>query len=126
MKIMLFGEKLKEESSFTDFLKKYHKVVFCSKREEEAHTQLQSNVIGAVVALDEDFSFIKELISQYPMVNYALLSSQASHVFHEMTEGYGIFMQLPLSPTKDDALEMMNKLDGLSVGFATQKEGKVS
>jgi len=71
---------------------------------------LQSQEVDAVIATEQDLPLVKTLVSTFPMVNYALMSSSDSHDFHELTEGYGIFMQLPTNLHKNDVTEMINKL----------------
>ncbi len=74
---------------------------------------LTSENIETVLAQERDLPLIKEIIKLFPMLNYGVISSKSSEVFHELTEGYGIFMQLPAPPHKKDADDMLAKLQHL-------------
>ncbi len=79
---------------------------------------LESQGIDAVIATDQDLPFIKKMVSAFPMINYALISSCDTHDFHEITEGYGIFMQLPTSLHQSDVdllIHNLKKIQSLSV-----------
>ena len=71
---------------------------------------LRSQEVDAVIATEQDLLLVKTLVSAFPMVNYALMSSSDSQDFHELTEGYGIFMQLPTTLLENDVSEMINNL----------------
>ena len=71
---------------------------------------LRSLEVDAVIATEQDLLLVKTLVSAFPMVNYALMSSSDSQDFHELTEGYGIFMQLPTTLLENDVSEMINNL----------------
>ncbi|CAG35067.1 hypothetical protein [Desulfotalea psychrophila] len=64
---------------------------------------------AAVVLIAENLDsqsgldFAKEIVPMNPFINYALQSSLPSEKFHDVTEGYGLFMQLPLDPGAEDA-----------------------
>jgi hypothetical protein len=47
------------------------------------------------------------------MINCAVLNSLPSDEFHEVSEGLGVFAQLPLRPSKDDAENLLNRLKNL-------------
>jgi hypothetical protein len=54
--------------------------------------------------------FIKDLVAANPFVNCALSSPLSHEAFHEATEGYGVFMQLPVPPTARSAHDMIDHL----------------
>ena len=65
-------------------------------------------VVLVAEALDTQsgVDFVKEIVPTNPFINYALQSSLPSEEFHDVTEGYGVFMQLPLNPGPEDAEQM--------------------
>jgi len=83
---------------------------------EQAWAYLKRNKVEVVV-VDErlqdstGIGFIKELVPRNPFINCALVSSLPNDLFHEVTEGYGVFMQLPVRPTAQSAKEMIEQLD---------------
>ncbi len=90
--------------------------ISCFKSAQQAWSYLQDNKIDVVVADDllqdsTGLEFIKELVPRNPFVNCALISPLSHDEFHEVTEGYGIFMQLPVEPTAQLAYEMIDHLD---------------
>ena len=62
--------------------------------------------IGDMTGLE----FIKTAIAQKPMINYAAVSSLLPDDFHEVSEGLGILMQLPVNPGQKDAQELLERL----------------
>ena len=64
--------------------------------------------------------FIKTVIAIKPMINCAAVSSFLPDDFHEVSEGLGILMQLPVNPGHKYAgklLERLNKI--LDIAAAT-------
>jgi len=60
--------------------------------------------------------FVKQLVKVNPLANTAIAGSLADEVFHEVTEGLGVLMQLPTQPTEQDAealLAVLAKISGL-------------
>ncbi|MDX2498905.1 MAG: response regulator [Deltaproteobacteria bacterium] len=62
--------------------------------------------IGDMTGLE----FIKTAIAQKPMINYAAVSSLLPDDFHEVSEGLGTLMQLPVNPGQKDAQELLERL----------------
>jgi len=61
-------------------------------------------------------AFVKQLVKVNPLANTAIVGSLADEVFHEVTEGLGVLMQLPTLPTEQDAeamLVVLAKISGL-------------
>lgn len=82
---------------------------------EQVWTFMQSTKIDVAVVSDllqdcTGLQFIKKLVTKNPLVNCALISSLSHDEFHEATEGYGIFMQLPVNPTPQSANDMIEHL----------------
>ncbi len=55
--------------------------------------------------------FAKKLIAKNPMLNIALVSGLSAKDFHEVSEGLGILMQLPVLPQKSDAEKLLERLN---------------
>ena len=55
--------------------------------------------------------FIRQVVSKKPMVNSAAISSLPPEDFHEVSEGLGILMQLPVGPNEADAARLLKHLD---------------
>jgi len=90
---------------------------------EDAWQSLGNCRVDVVVA-DEQLvdgsalPFVKELISRYPLINCAMVSNLSTEDFHEMTEGLGVFMQLPKSPGAGEALKMVRLLASIDALLA--------
>ncbi|MGD2149831.1 MAG: response regulator [Desulfobacterales bacterium] len=67
------------------------------------------NELGDMTGLE----FAEKLLRVNPMINCAVLNSLPSDEFHEVSEGLGVFAQLPLRPSKDDAENLLNRLKNL-------------
>lgn len=85
----------------------HHRVLHCS-RPEEVYAAIGAEQIDGVIVDDEveggtGLDFIRELVPRHPCINCALVSSLYTDEFHEATEGYGVFMQIPLHPGLDEA-----------------------
>jgi hypothetical protein len=57
--------------------------------------------------------FMKKLLSINPMINCAAVSLLSPEEFHEASEGLGVLMQLPVSPGKQDAQNLLQRLNDL-------------
>jgi CheY-like chemotaxis protein len=69
--------------------------------------------------------FCEEVIAQNPMVNLAAVSTLSPADFHETSEGMGILMQLPVSPTQKHAEKLLNQLSTI-LGLAERIEFKIN
>ncbi|NNK57005.1 MAG: hypothetical protein HKP44_06800 [Desulfofustis sp.] len=84
-----------------------HRILHCSKPEEVYDAIAAARVDGVIV--DEEveggtgLDFIREFTPRHPFINCALVSSLYPHEFHEATEGFGIFMQIPPRPGRKEA-----------------------
>ncbi len=84
-----------------------HYVHYCSRPEEVYQAIAAGNVDGVIV--DEEveggtgLDFIREFTPRNPVINCALVSSLYADEFHEATEGYGVFMQIPPHPGHQEA-----------------------
>ena len=67
------------------------------------------NELGDMTGLE----FAEKLLRVNPMINCAVLNSLPSDEFHEVSEGLGVFAQLPLRPAKEDAVNLLKRLKNL-------------
>ena len=58
---------------------------------------------------------VNQLIRRNPMINCSMVSGMEHDAFHEATEGLGILMQLPPSPSAEDARALLAKIDSIAV-----------
>jgi DNA-binding NtrC family response regulator len=117
LNVILLG---KEASSLANvasvLMEQRHFHVTCFTAAEEVWTYLQSNKLDVAVVSEvlqdcTGLQFIKNLVTKHPFVNCALTSPLSKDQFHEETEGYGVFMQLPVNPSAQSAGEMIEHLD---------------
>ena len=69
------------------------------------------------VAEGSGLDLIKQLVKKNPFINTALVSPLSHEDFHEVTEGFGVFMQLSPQPGKGDAdtfCELLAKIYGIN------------
>lgn len=83
---------------------------------DQAWNYMSSNKIDVAVVSEElqdctGLQFVKNLVAANPFVNCALASPLSHDVFHEVTEGYGVFMQLQVPPTAQSACDMIELLE---------------
>jgi len=91
---------------------------------EEALSLVRENRADVVIAADVlsdglALPFVQELMREHPLINCAMVSSLSPEDFHELTEGLGLFMQLPLHPGAEEAKKMIQFLDSISALMAT-------
>lgn len=58
----------------------------------------------------EPLRLVQELLRVNAMVNTAVISSLGDKEFHDVSEGLGILVQLPLMPNSGDAVELLRRL----------------
>lgn len=74
-----------------------------------------------LVAVDEKLGdmtgleFLKKLLSINPMVNSALANPLPPEEFHEVSEGMGVLVQLPVKPGKDQAEKLVQCLEKVTL-----------
>ncbi len=84
-------------------------------RENRADVVIAAEVLSDGLAVP----FVQELMRKHPLINCAMVSSLSPEDFHELTEGLGLFMQLPLHPGAEEAKKMIQFLDSISALMAT-------
>ncbi len=87
---------------------------------KEALENVEKNNIDVVVTdaelMDgEPLALVNELMQEKPLINCAMVSSLSPEDFHEYTEGFGVFMQLPPNPGEKEAEKMLGILDSIDV-----------
>lgn len=85
-----------------------HHRVACFSRPEEVYEAVAAAKVDGVIVDEEvegttGLEFIQEFTPRNPFINCALVSSLYTYEFHEATEGYGVFMQLPTHPGRKEA-----------------------
>jgi hypothetical protein len=53
---------------------------------------------------------VEAVTTQSPMTNCAITGTMDKKQFHDVYEGYGVLMQLPVQPGQDDARNLENQL----------------
>lgn len=106
---------------FVDALQDTGRVILTEVDSAAAARQfLEDNRVAAVL-IDADLAdgrrgadFLREVSMGHPFVNTALVSGLSAEDFHESTEGFGVFMQLPTVPDGRTVTEFLEKLDIIS------------
>jgi hypothetical protein len=116
MKIVYLGQEVPTDQPFFAHLRDNAELLTCMPQKGMVESVLGSQKINAVIGLENQLDMMKSIIRQFPLSNYALMSSLATDDFHEVTEGYGFFMQLPLSPSQKDAEHFFQLLEAITFG----------
>jgi len=66
--------------------------------------------------------FAGRLLSVNPMINCASVSRLSPEKFHEISEGLGLMVQLPIQPGKEHAEELLQRLKNLKMLMAGVKD----
>lgn len=119
--ILLVGKDPASLAVFTDELSRDEGLKVSSVGSgQQAWDFLGGNKVDVVVA-DEELAdgpgllFVRELTKRQPLINCAMVSPLDPEEFHEVTEGLGVFMQLPVSPGTDEAAKMLQLLESINV-----------
>ncbi|MFT5699486.1 MAG: two-component SAPR family response regulator [Desulforhopalus sp.] len=73
-------------------------------------------VVGSKLDDGSSLDFAKKLMRTHPLINCAMVSSLPHDEFHEVTEGYGLFMQVEEKAGIQEAarmVELYNSITGL-------------
>jgi DNA-binding response OmpR family regulator len=94
------------------------------KSGEEAFSLVRENRADVVIAAEVlsdglAIPFVQDLMRKHPLINCAMISSLPPEDFHELTEGLGLFMQLPINPGAEEADKMVQFLDSISALMGT-------
>ena len=120
MLLIIASEEIDTAQPFYTYLGSLNKILLNLPVEEEITALLTTEKIDAVIGFEHDLELIKRIIVRFPMLNYALVSRATADDFHEMTEGYGFFYQLPETPGLDHAQELMAILEKISISIPDQ------
>lgn len=77
-----------------------------------ANGEVDAVIVDDVLRGASGLDFIKELVRRNPFVNCALVSSLHPREFHEITEGLGVFLQLPGRPGPREAGDISAQICG--------------
>ena len=94
------------------------------KSGEEALSLVRENRADVVIAAEVlsdglAIPFVQDLMRKHPLIKCAMISSLPPEDFHELTEGLGLFMQLPINPGAEEAAKMVQFLDSISALMGT-------
>lgn len=86
---------------------------------KEALSLVADNKADVVIAAEHlidgpALPFVEILMKEYPLINCGMVSPLPPKEFHEVTEGLGLFMQLPLKPGAQEAKKMIQFLESIS------------
>ncbi len=115
MKVIYLSQEVDLNTAFFAHLHSKAELLSCTPQQDRIESMLGSQKIDAVIGTEAQLDMMKSLIQQFPMINYALISSLGADDFHEATEGYGFFMQLPHAPQREDAEKLIQLLIRISV-----------
>lgn len=117
--ILLVGKDPASLAVFADALSRDEGIKVSSVASgQRAWDFLGGNKVDVVVA-DEELAdglglpFVRELTRRQPLINCAMVSPLDPEEFHEVTEGLGVFMQLPVSPGTEEAAKMLRLLESI-------------
>ena len=90
----------------------------------ELLTMVDSEKVDVVVMAEElgdgaAMSFAPGFVKKQPLINCAMMSNLDPEDFHEETEGLGIFMQLPVCPGAEEAVNMLEYLKSIDALFSS-------
>ncbi len=124
MLLIISSKEIDTAQPFYTYLSSLNKILLTLPVEEVITELLTTEKIDAVIGFEHDLELIKSTIVRFPMLNYALLSRATAEDFHEMTEGYGFFYQLPETPGLDHGQELMAILEKISISVADQQHSE--
>jgi len=119
IKILLVTSEKEPFSEFVGVLKQKHDVALSRVATgQEALKAISDNPVDLVVVNENigdmtGIEFMKKLLPINPMINSAAVSPLSPEEFHEASEGLGVLMQLPVSPGKLDAENLLQRLNDL-------------
>jgi DNA-binding NtrC family response regulator len=70
-------------------------------------------VVDARISTDEGKQLVRDTLMANAMIISVVLSDTAEERFHENMEGLGVLMQLPLTPTKNDAQALWERYQAI-------------
>ena len=119
IKILLVTSEKESFSEFAVVLKQKDDVELSrAATGQEALEVLSESPVDLVIVNEKigdmtGIEFMKKLLPINPMINSAAVSPLSPEEFHEASEGLGVLMQLPVSPGKLDAENLLQRLNDL-------------
>lgn len=119
IKLLLVTSEKDPFSEFVSVLKNKGDVeLFWTSTGQEALAVVSENPVDLVIVDDNigdmtGIEFMKKLLPINPMINYAAVSPLAHEEFHEVSEGLGVLMQLPVGPGEFEAEDLLKRLKNL-------------
>jgi len=119
IKILLVTPETESFSEFAGVLKQKDDVELSrAATGQEALEVLSESPVDLVIVNEKigdmtGIEFMKKLLMINPMINCAAVSPLSPEKFHEASEGLGVLMQLPVSPGKLDAENLLQRLNDL-------------
>ncbi len=116
IRILLIGSDFNTISNVTNILKKHHNIeIIKSLSGKEALEKIKNEpydlvIIDEVIKDMPGLKIAKQIVTSNPFLNCTLISSLSPKEFHEATEGLGLLMQLPLSPTDNHIESLLSHL----------------
>ena len=89
---------------------------------KEAEVLLNGHALDMAL-IDEEMtdgsglSFVQQIARKHPFVNTGLVSSLDPKVFHDVTEGLGVFFQIPPQPKRETAAEILRTYRAIAALF---------
>jgi two-component SAPR family response regulator len=119
IKILLVTSERESFSEFASTLGKNEDVELSwAANGQEALEEIPDNPVDLVVVNENigdmtGIEFMKKLLMINPMINCSAVSTLSPEEFHEASEGLGVLMQLPVSPGKFEAENLLKRLKNL-------------
>lgn len=126
---LLVGNKLENFSKLKEVLKDNgHKIVDATSIPiaQNILTELSIDllIVDEKVKGIEGLKFIKETVMQNPFINSAIVSELSHEDFHEVSEGYGILMQLTPTVSHEESFLLVEKVKKITT-MTDQNRSKV-
>lgn len=115
LQVLIISKENTTFSSLLPAIKDSNFTLFHTDSGQDAIQKIRSQKIDVAVVADNlsdmtGLECVKLIVPENPFINCALESSLESDDFHEVTEGYGVFMQLSMAPQATEASAMLEKL----------------
>ena len=119
IKILLVTSEREPFAEFAEVLNKKDFMEIVWAESGQSALNILGNNPSDLVVVNENLDdmtgieFLKKLLPVNPMINTAAVSPLSPEEFHEASEGLGVLMQLPVSPSKLDAENLLQSLNAL-------------
>jgi response regulator RpfG family c-di-GMP phosphodiesterase len=119
IKILLVTSEREPFAEFAEVLNKKDFIEIVWAESGQSALNILGNNPSDLVVVNENLDdmtgieFLKKLLPINPMINTAAVSPLSPEEFHEASEGLGVLMQLPVSPSKLDAENLLQSLNAL-------------